>query len=94
MKRQGIGNREQGTGNRESVRLKELLRKAVPKIDADAEPVHDLWPVLAARIREDETRRDEPVAVRVPWYDWALMAGLLFFVAVVPAMFPVLLYYL
>jgi len=65
------------------------LRDAVPPIDElghGAELRRDLWP--------DMLRRLEQPAVRVPWFDWALLAiasaATIFF----PALIPALLYHL
>jgi hypothetical protein len=46
---------------------------------------------MQARLREPQTG----VAVKaVPWFDWALAAGVALFAVTVPAAVPVLLYYL
>ncbi|MGB6686361.1 MAG: hypothetical protein WBE76_00800 [Terracidiphilus sp.] len=66
-------------------RLKKLLQQALPPIDGEAEPAHDLWPAVLKRLNA----RQAP-----PWYDWALAAGVVAIVAVFPAWIPVLLYYL
>jgi hypothetical protein len=65
------------------------LRDAVPPIDElgpGAELRRDLWP--------DMLRRLERPQVRVPWFDWALLAtagaAAIFF----PALIPALLYHL
>lgn len=95
MKEQATGNRQQAIGNSGSpLQLEELLRRAMPKVDIDAGPGHDLWPLLVARIRDGEASQLEPVGFRMPWYDWALAAGLLLFIAAAPVSIPVLLYYL
>lgn len=65
-------------------RLKEMLKQALPRV-ADGEPPRDLWPQVLRRM-------EQPAAV--PWFDWALVAGLVGFAAFVPASIPVLLYYL
>jgi hypothetical protein len=69
----------------EEDRIRHLLHQAIPPIDA-AEPARDLWPVMLKRLDEE--------AAPVPWFDWALLAGLLGVLAFVPASIPVLLYYL
>jgi anti-sigma factor RsiW len=84
MKRQGTGNRDQGSVER-------LLREALPPI-AEAEPPDDLWPAMQRRLRAEGA--GAPVKVRVPWFDWALAAGLVALLALFPAWIPVLLYYL
>ncbi|MFZ0395630.1 MAG: hypothetical protein WCF17_12270 [Terracidiphilus sp.] len=87
MKNKGTGNREQGAES-----TKTLLRRTIPPIELDPEPTHDLWPALQARLRTQA-----PLAVKlrsVPWFDWALAAGLAVFALVFPAAVPMLLYYL
>ncbi len=71
--------------NRED-RVKELLRQTLPPVDAGAEPARDLWPQMLERLG---TR---PAAA--PWFDWALLAGLVALAALFPASIPVFLYYL
>ena len=85
MKRQGTGNREEGTR-----RIAELLRLAVPRTDEGAPP--DLWPAMQRRLRLEEA--PIPERARVPWFDWALAGGLVALLAVFPTWIPVLLYYL
>ncbi len=53
---------------------------------------YDLWPAMQRRLRAEAA--GAPVKVRVPWFDWALAAGLLALLALFPAWIPVLLYYL
>jgi hypothetical protein len=67
-------------------RLKQLLRAAIPKIDDYAEPRHDLWPAVLKRM-------DQRGAIP-PWFDWALLGGLVGLAAFFPSTIPVLLYYL
>lgn len=90
MKRQGIGNREQEPGTRDqgTEGIERLLRSAVPRVGEDAEPERDLWPAMQQRLRREVTLRS------VPWFDWALAAGVALFAVSVPAAVPVLLYYL
>ena len=101
MKEQATGNRQQatesrdqGSGIRHQAGLEGLLRNAMPIVGGDAEPSRDLWPLALRRIenREAEVAMTGPVAV--PWYDWALAAGVLTMVVVSPVSVPVLLYYL
>jgi hypothetical protein len=65
--------------------LRETLRGAIPALQ-QPELRRDLWP--------DMLRRFEQSPVRVPWFDWALLAltgaALIFF----PALIPALLYQL
>jgi hypothetical protein len=72
--------------NPELDRMKKLLQQSVPQVGADREPAQDLWPAMLRRL----DRR--PAAT--PWFDWALLAGLVGIVAIFPAAIPVLLYYL
>ncbi len=67
-------------------RMKKLLRQALPPVEGEPEPGRDLWPAVLKRL--DAT----PAAL--PWFDWALVAGLVALVAFFPASIPVLLYYL
>lgn len=67
-------------------RMKELLRQALPPVDVDAGPRRDLWPLALKRL-------DARPAI-LPWFDWALLAGLLALAALFPATIPVFLYYL
>jgi hypothetical protein len=52
--------------NNDDEKFKSLLRAAFPS--ADAELRRDLWPAMLRRLNTFE--------VAVPWYDWALVAGL------------------
>ena len=87
MKKQGTGIRDQGSGNIEA-----LLRRAMPPVEDDAGEARDLWPEMVRRLRAEAAAG--PVRVRVPWFDWALAAGLIALLALFPAWIPVLLYYL
>ena len=87
MKEQATRNREQGTE-----RLEALLKKAMPPVGDGAEPEHDLWPAMQQRLKAGD---DVAVRLRaVPWFDWALAAGVAVCAAAFPTMIPVLLYYL
>ncbi len=81
-----------GIGDRRSGRVEQLLREALPPVVDDAGPPHDLWPQMLRRMRAESARA--PVKLRVPWFDWALAAGLIALLALFPAWIPVLLYYL
>ena len=74
----------------EQKRLKELLRQTMPPVAPDAEPTRNLWPGMLQRI-DAETATS---GWRLPWYDGALLAGLVGLGAVFPAAIPVFLYYL
>lgn len=67
-------------------RMKELLRQALPPVDAGAEPARDLWPQMLERLG---TR-----SATTPWFDWALLGGLVVLATLFPASIPVFLYYL
>ena len=67
-------------------RLKRLLQEALPRIEGEPEPGRDLWPAVLRRLDA------QPAAP--PWFDWALLAGLVGFVAFFPASLPVFRYYL
>jgi hypothetical protein len=72
-------------GNDEE-RLKQLLRGALPRVEGESEPKRDLWPAVLKRLDE------KPAAP--PWFDWALLAGLVGMAAFFPSAIPVFLYYL
>jgi hypothetical protein len=85
--KQGTGRREKGTEP-----MEQLLRDAIPPIEASPEPAHDMWPAMQARLNVQP-----PLAAKlrsVPWFDWALAAGLAIFALAFPAAVPMLLYYL
>jgi hypothetical protein len=72
-------------------RMKQILRVAMPPVEADAEPSIDLWPAVLRRLDE------EPAPVlrsRWVWFDGALLAGLAFVAVAFPASIPLLVYYL
>jgi len=66
-------------------RLKKLLQESVPAVPDEPEPGRDLWPAMLRRL-------DAKPAT--PWYDWALLAGLVGLAGFFPAAIPVFLYYL
>jgi hypothetical protein len=72
--------------NSEFADIREELRDALPPIEQlenGAELRRDLWPEMLRRL--------EPPRVRVPWFDWALLAvsgaAAIFFPALIPALF-------
>jgi hypothetical protein len=76
--------------------MEKLLKEALPPVDADGGPAHDLWPAMLRRLDEESTA---PVSTgqagfNWAWIDGALAAGLLLLVASFPASIPLLLYYL
>ncbi len=74
----------------EQTRMKNLLKQALPPIESgpagEPEPRRDLWPAVLQRL----DARPAPV----PWFDWALIAGLVALAGIFPAWIPVLMYYL
>ena len=70
----------------EQDRLKKLLQQAIPPVGENPEPARDLWPAVLRRLDASH--------IRVPWFDWALLAGVAAFAAFTPAWIPVLLYYM
>jgi hypothetical protein len=78
-------------------RIKELLRQALPPVVPDAEPARDLWPAVLRRLDAEPASTNaltQSMPQSVPWFDWALIAGLGVFAASFPATIPVFLYYL
>jgi hypothetical protein len=84
-------------------RIKQLLQQSLPPVDSASEPARDLWPAVLRRLDESEaplraTVGSAPRAVpwphAVPWFDWAILAGLVLFAISFPATIPVFLYYL
>jgi hypothetical protein len=72
-------------------RIKQLLQQALPPIEGEPEPDRDLWPAILRRL---DASPAAPMLLLVPWFDWALLAGLVGLAAVFPASIPVFLYYL
>lgn len=66
--------------------MKKLLQTALQPVECEPEPGRDLWPAVMKRLDE---KQGMP-----PWYDWALLAGLVGMVAFFPTAIPVLLFYL
>jgi hypothetical protein len=87
MKNEATGNRQQGTEP-----IENLLRKAVPRIEENPEPPHDLWPAMQARLKSQPKLAAKLRSV--PWFDWVLAGGLAIFAIAFPAAMPMLLYYL
>ncbi|HEY6972503.1 MAG TPA: hypothetical protein VJA94_25060 [Candidatus Angelobacter sp.] len=54
--------------------IKALLRESFPPPDRELR--RDLWPDMLQRLNTS--------AVRIPWYDWALIAGLAAVVIILP----------
>jgi hypothetical protein len=66
--------------------VKDLLKAALPRIADDEEPSRDLWPDMLQRMDRE--------TAGVPWFDWALVGGLVALTAALPSAIPVFLYYL
>ena len=79
--------RPNGAASREDefVELRRKLRDALPPL-TQPELRRDLWPEML--------RRMEQRPVRVPWFDWALLAVAGAAVAFFPGLIPALLYHL
>jgi hypothetical protein len=78
-----------GVSAEELAAIREKLRDALPPLNemgGGAELRRDLWPEMLLHLGQPE--------VRVPWFDWALLAtagaATIFF----PALIPALLYHL
>jgi hypothetical protein len=83
--------RNDEAGNDGTEQMKKLLQAAMPRTAEDAEPARDLWPGVLNRMAGEPAR--VPWA-GVPWFDWALAAGLVALAAALPNAIPVFLYYL
>lgn len=62
--------------------FREFLKRNVGP--ADQELRRDLWPQMLRRMDER--------SVRVPWFDWALLGGVVALIAAFPATISMLLY--
>ena len=71
--------------HREMEEMKKLLKEAAPAM-RDAELSRDLWPAMLERLAAPPRR--------VPWWDWALLAGASATILFVPGVIPALLYHL
>jgi hypothetical protein len=69
-------------------RIEQLLKQSLPPASSQvgAQLRRDLWPTMLQRL---EVR---PSAV--PWFDWALLAAVVSWLAFFPGAIPVLLYHL
>jgi hypothetical protein len=68
----------------EEDRMRKLVQQAMPPVNG--EPDRDLWPAMLRRL--------DASPAPTPWFDWALLAGLVGLAAFFPTAIPVLLYYL
>jgi hypothetical protein len=85
----------------EEDRIKQLLRQALPPVNAESEPNIDLWPGVLRRLDEKHMAQSQPVQswlgwVRLgsSWFDWTLLAGVAAVTVAFPALIPLFLYYL
>jgi hypothetical protein len=67
----------------EESRMQALLKAAMPKIGESAES-RDLWPEMLDRLRTANGA--------APWFDWALLGGIVALIAAFPATISLLLY--
>jgi hypothetical protein len=75
----------------ERERIAKLLEKSVPRTGEAAGPGRDLWPAMLRRLQEPAA----PVAwFEQVWFDGALLAAVVVWMAFFPAAIPVLLYHL
>jgi hypothetical protein len=65
--------------------LKKLLKDSLPPAQG-GELQRDLWPAMLQRLDQR--------ALRVPWWDWALLATLTAALCFFPGIIPALLYHL
>jgi hypothetical protein len=70
---------------REIEEIKKLLKETLKPVH-DTELQRDLWPAMLQRLAERP--------VRVPWWDWALLAAAGLALFLVPEIIPALLYHL
>jgi hypothetical protein len=77
-------------------RIKHLLKQSLPQVVEDAAPERDLWPAVLRRLDQGLAAGPKVRSMQwsMPWFDWALLGGLVVFTASFPATIPVLLYYL
>ena len=71
--------------DREMEEMKKLLKEALRPM-RDAELGRDLWPAVLERLAAPP--------LRVPWWDWVLLAGTSSTSLFVPGVIPALLYHL
>jgi len=70
---------------RELDEMKRLLKEALPPL-GEQELQRDLWPDMLRRLPER--------TVRVPWWDWVLLAAASLLIFFFPGVIPALLYHL
>jgi hypothetical protein len=72
----------------ERERMQQLLKQAMQPVTGmvGAEVQPDLWPAMLKRL--------DSRPVKVPWFDWALLAAAAMWLLFFPRAIPLLLYYL
>ena len=92
----------------EEDRIQQLLRQALPPINAESGPASEpsvaLWPAVLRRL--DGQTASQPAHSQSPlswygwvrlgssWFDWALLASVALLTVAFPASIPLFLYYL
>jgi hypothetical protein len=71
--------------DREMEEMKKLLKEGLPPL-RDAKLGRDLWPAMLERLAAPP--------LRMPWWDWVLLAGASATILFVPGVIPALLYHL
>jgi hypothetical protein len=68
--------------------MEHLLKQSLPPTSTQPRPnlQRDLWPAMLERLDEK--------FVSLPWFDWALLAAVVLWLAIFPRAIPVLLYHL
>jgi hypothetical protein len=69
-------------------RMERSLKQSLPPTSTQPRVTlqRDLWPAMLERL--DET------SVALPWFDWALLAAVVVWLAIFPQAIPMLLYHL
>jgi hypothetical protein len=72
----------------EQERMQQLMRKTMLPVagQVNTQLRSDLWPAMLKRL--------EARPVKVPWFDWALLAAVAVWLLFTPRAIPLLLYYL
>jgi hypothetical protein len=89
MKKSTDNGMKDGLSADEFAGMREKLRDAFPPVEQlenGAELRRDLWPEMLRRLERPQ--------VRVPWFDWALLAASAAAAIFFPALIPALLYHL
>lgn len=71
--------------DREMEEVKKLLKETLPPV-RDTELGRDLWPEMLQRLAA--------TPLRMPWWDWVLLAGASLVILFFPGIIPALLYHL